>query len=53
LYGGSNPTFLQTISGYVNGEDATTAGISGSIGTASTTATVTSGGGTYTISPRQ
>ena len=48
LYGGANPTFTQTITGFVNGENASTAGVTGSA-TGSSTATTTTGVGSYTI----
>ena len=47
-YGAANPTFTQTISGYVNGENATTAGLTGSA-TGSSAATGTSNVGSYAI----
>ncbi|HJW26611.1 MAG TPA: MBG domain-containing protein [Rhodocyclaceae bacterium] len=47
LYGQSNPTFTQTLTGFVNGENASV--VSGTLGMGSTTATDTSSVGTYTI----
>ena len=47
-YGSPNPTFTTTISGFVNGETAVTAGVTGSAACA-TTATLTSPAGTYPI----
>lgn len=48
LYGGANPTFTQTISGYVNGENATSAGLTGSA-SGSSTATPTTAVGSAVI----
>ena len=48
LYGQSNPTLTQTITGYVNGENASTAAVSGTA-IASTTAVATTGVGSVTI----
>ena len=48
VYGAANPTFSETVSGFVNGENATTAVITGSA-VASSTATATTGVGTATI----
>ena len=48
LYGAANPTFSETISGYVNGEDLSTSGISGTA-TGSSTATTATGVGAATI----
>ncbi len=47
-YGAPNPTFTQTISGFVNGENAITAGITGSA-VGSSTATASSAAGAYVI----
>ena len=49
LYGEANPVLTQTITGYVNGEDAASAGLGGS-GIASTTAVKATGVGDYRIS---
>jgi filamentous hemagglutinin family protein len=48
LYGATNPTFSETISGYVNSQDANSANVTGTA-TGSTTATATTGVGTATI----
>ncbi|WVN40957.1 MBG domain-containing protein [beta proteobacterium MWH-UniP1] len=48
VYGDANPTFSQTITGYVNGENATSANVTGSA-TGSSAATATSNVGSYTI----
>ncbi len=48
LYGQANPTFTQTVSGFVNGENATTANVTGSAA-GSSAATTTTGVGTSTI----
>jgi len=48
LYGEANPTFSQTVTGYVNGENATSANVTGSA-TGSSAATTTSGVGGYVI----
>ena len=48
LYGQANPAFTQTISGYVNGEDATSAGLTGSA-SGSNAATTNTGVGSYAI----
>jgi filamentous hemagglutinin family protein len=48
LYGQANPTFTQTITGFVNGEDATSAGITGTA-LGSSTATTATGVGTVAI----
>lgn len=47
-YGEANPAFTTTVSGFVNGETAATAGVTGS-GSASTTATTTTNPGTAVI----
>lgn len=47
-YGDANPAFTTTVSGFVNGETAATAGVTGS-GSASTTATTTTNPGTAVI----
>ncbi len=44
-YGGVNPTLTATLSGYVNGEDATSAGVTGSAALSTTAST--SGDGSY------
>jgi len=49
LYGQANPTFTETISGYVHGENATSAGVSGTAN-GSSTANATTGAGIATIS---
>ena len=49
LFGQANPLFSQTLSGFVNGENAASAGVSGSA-TGSSTATVLTGVGTAPIS---
>ncbi|MEI6600657.1 MAG: YDG domain-containing protein, partial [Comamonadaceae bacterium] len=48
LYGAANPTFSETISGFVNSENASSAGVTGTA-TGSTAATATTGVGTATI----
>ncbi|MBI3349323.1 MAG: MBG-2 domain-containing protein, partial [Burkholderiales bacterium] len=48
LYGQTNPALTQTITGFVNGEDAGSAGVSGSAA-GSASASVTSGVGSYAI----
>jgi autotransporter-associated beta strand protein len=48
VYGDANPALSHTITGYVNSQDATSAGITGAP-TISTTATATSNVNTYTI----
>ena len=48
LYGQSNPAFTETITGFVNGENATSAGITGSA-TGSSAASATTGVGRYAI----
>ncbi len=48
LYGQSNPTFTETITGFVNGENASSALITGSA-TGSSMATISSAPGSYTI----
>ena len=47
LYGQANPAFTQTVTGFVNGEDASV--LSGAPGTASSTATAGTGVGRYGI----
>jgi len=49
VYGDANPTLVQAITGFVAGESSNTAGITGLAGFGSTTATTSSGVGTYTI----
>ena len=49
LYGQTNPTLTQTITGFANGETLATSGVTGSA-TASTTATATTNAGSATIS---
>ena len=48
LYGQPNPLFTQTVSGFVNGEDAASAGLTGSA-SGSSSATATTGVGTAAI----
>ena len=48
LYGQSNPSFTQTLSGFVNGETLATSGVSGSA-TGSSTATVSTPPGSATV----
>ncbi|MBI3349322.1 MAG: hypothetical protein HY020_19190 [Burkholderiales bacterium] len=48
LYGQTNPTLTQTITGFVNGETVATAGVSGAA-TASTSASTASGVGVHAI----
>ncbi|MBT9491342.1 MAG: filamentous hemagglutinin N-terminal domain-containing protein, partial [Paucibacter sp.] len=49
LYGGANPALTTSLSGFVNGESLATSGVSGN-GSASTTATATTGVGSAVIS---
>ena len=48
LYGDANPTFTTSLTGFVNGEDATIAGVTGA-GVVTTTATTASSVGTYAL----
>ena len=50
VYGSANPTFVANLLGFVNGENATTAGITGAAGVTSV-ATPTSNVGNYAVTP--
>jgi mucin-19 len=50
LYGDANPTFTTSLTGFVNGEDATFAGVTGA-GVVTTTATTADSVGTYALTP--
>jgi mucin-19 len=50
LYGDANPTFTTSLTGFVNGEDATIAGVTGA-GVVTTTATTADSVGTYALTP--
>jgi hypothetical protein len=50
VYGAANPTFTSTISGFVNGESFSSAGVTGDA-SVTTTATATSNVGTYATVP--
>jgi mucin-19 len=50
LYGDANPTFTTSLTGFVNGEDATIAGVTGA-GVVTTTATNADSVGTYALTP--
>jgi filamentous hemagglutinin family protein len=50
LYGDANPTFTTSLTGFVNGEDATIAAVTGA-GVVTTTATTADSVGTYALTP--